>query len=108
SGGFADGTGTEIAPALFGEFTGPGGERLKTSMTLMAERYLSEEYSPERAAEVTGIDAERIEQLALEMAHVAFRESIEIEEEWTDWAGRKQDKFIGRPVSMHAMRGISA
>ena len=108
SGGFADGTATEIAPALFGEFTGPGGERLKTSMTLMAERYLSEEYSPERAAEVTGIAAERIEQLALEMAHVAFRESIEIEEEWTDWAGRKQDKFIGRPVSMHAMRGISA
>ena len=28
--------------------------------------------------------------------------------EWTDWAGRKHDKMIGRPVSMHAMRGISA
>ena len=27
---------------------------------------------------------------------------------WTDWAGRKHDKLIGRPVSMHAMRGISA
>ncbi len=28
--------------------------------------------------------------------------------EWTDWAGRKHDKMIGRPISMHAMRGISA
>ncbi len=28
--------------------------------------------------------------------------------DWTDWAGRKHDRFIGRPVSMHAMRGISA
>ncbi|MFP4615201.1 MAG: molybdopterin oxidoreductase family protein [Thiohalorhabdus sp.] len=108
SGGFADATGTDIAPALFGEYTGPKGERVKTAMTLMAERYLSDEYSPERAAEITGIDAERIEQIALEMAHVAFRETIEIDCEWTDWAGRKQDKFIGRPVSMHAMRGISA
>jgi len=108
TGGFADATGTDIAPALFGEYTGPNGERLKTSMTLMAERYLADEYSPERAAEITGIAAERIEQIALEMAHVAFRETIEIDCEWTDWAGRKQEKFIGRPVSMHAMRGISA
>ena len=46
--------------------------------------------------------------MALEMAHVAFKETITIDVEWTDWAGRKQDKFIGRPVSMHAMRGISA
>ena len=27
---------------------------------------------------------------------------------WTDWAGRRHDKIVGRPVSMHAMRGISA
>ena len=27
---------------------------------------------------------------------------------WTDWAGRRHDKMIGRPVGMHAMRGISA
>jgi anaerobic selenocysteine-containing dehydrogenase len=108
TGKVADGTAADIAPALFGEYSGPGGERVRPSMTLMAERYLSDEYSPERAAEITGLDAEKIEQIALEMAHVAFRETIEIHEEWTDWAGRKQDKFIGRPVSMHAMRGISA
>jgi anaerobic selenocysteine-containing dehydrogenase len=39
---------------------------------------------------------------------LAFKESITIDCEWTDWAGRKQTQFIGRPVSMHAMRGISA
>ena len=107
-GGFVDGTATDIAPALFGEYTSPDGRRVKTSMTLMAERYLADEYSPGHAATITGIPAEQIERLALEMAHVAFRETIEIDQEWTDWAGRKQDKFIGRPVSMHAMRGISA
>ena len=27
---------------------------------------------------------------------------------WTDWAGRRHETMIGRPVAMHAMRGISA
>ena len=27
---------------------------------------------------------------------------------WTDWAGRRHETIIGRPVAMHAMRGISA
>ena len=45
---------------------------------------------------------------AAEMAHVAFREEITLERSWTDAWGRKHDKMIGRPVSMHAMRGISA
>ena len=97
-----------IKPALFGEFTTPEGVRVKTSFTLLAERYLSDAYSPERAAEVCGISADTIERIALEMAQIAFNEAIEVDCEWTDWTGRKHDKFIGRPVSMHAMRGISA
>ncbi|MEJ2059912.1 MAG: molybdopterin oxidoreductase family protein [Gammaproteobacteria bacterium] len=105
---FVDATLPEIKPALFGEYTAPDGTPLKTVMTLLAEKYLDEQYAPENAAKVTGIPAEQIERLALEMAHVAFKETIEIDTEWTDWAGRKQTKFIGRPVSMHAMRGISA
>jgi len=39
---------------------------------------------------------------------VAFEEEITIEQEWVDMKGEKHDRFIGRPVSMHAMRGISA
>ncbi|ABI57021.1 molybdopterin oxidoreductase family protein [Alkalilimnicola ehrlichii MLHE-1] len=105
---FVDATQPDIAPALFGDYQAPDGRPVKTVMSLMAERYLSEDYSPERAAEVCGVSADTIERLALELAHVAFKESIEIECEWTDWAGRKHDRIIGRPVSMHAMRGISA
>ena len=105
---FVDANQAEIKPALFGEFTAPDGRPVKTVMTLLAEKYLDEQYAPENAAEVCGLPAEQIERIALEMAHVAFKESIELPIEWTDWAGRKHDKVIGRPVSMHAMRGISA
>jgi len=103
-----DGSLPEIKPALFGEYTSADGKALKTVFTLLAERYLDDQYSPAEASKVCGVAADDIERMALEMAHVAFEETIEINCEWTDWAGRKHDKFIGRPVSMHAMRGISA
>ncbi|MBE9399530.1 molybdopterin oxidoreductase family protein [Pontibacterium sp. N1Y112] len=98
----------DINPALFGEFTMPDGTPVRTAMTIMIDKYMDEQYAPENAAKECGVSAEDIERMALEMAHVAFKETITIDVEWTDWAGRKQDKFIGRPVSMHAMRGISA
>ncbi len=105
---FLDGLQFGISPSLFGEYRTADGRSVKTVMTLMAEKYLDPRYAPEAAAKVCGVPAETIERLALEMAHVAFRETIEVDCEWTDWEGRKHDKFIGRPVSMHAMRGISA
>src|SRR6201999_407665 len=33
---------------------------------------------------------------------------ITIKQRWTDTHGRAHEEMIGRPVSMHAMRGISA
>ena len=108
NGGFVNGMEPDITPALFGEYVAPDGRPVKPVMQLIAEKYLDSQYAPEHAAKVCGVPAEQIERLALEMAHVAFKETIEIECEWTDWAGRKHDKFVGRPVSMHAMRGISA
>lgn len=105
---FMDANLPEISPALFGEFTMPDGTPVRTAMSIMLEKYLDDQYAPENAAKECGVAAEDIERMALEMAHVAFKETITIDVEWTDWAGRKQDKFIGRPVSMHAMRGISA
>lgn len=98
----------DCKPALFGEYIAPDGRQLKTVMSTIVEKYLDEQYSPENAEKVTGVPAAEIERMALEMAHIAFKESIEINTPWTDWAGRKHDKFIGRPVAMHAMRGISA
>ncbi|NBD29590.1 MAG: molybdopterin-dependent oxidoreductase [Alphaproteobacteria bacterium] len=74
----------------------------------MAERFLDPAWGPEAAAEKTGISAERIRALAAELARAAFDEAIELEREWTDFRGVTHPKMIGRPVSMHAMRGISA
>jgi anaerobic selenocysteine-containing dehydrogenase len=74
----------------------------------MAERYLADDYTPDAVAEATGIPAEQIRRIAAEIAHVAFEEEIVLDRPWTDAWGRKHDKMIGRPVSMHAMRGISA
>lgn len=93
---------------LFGEFITPDGKTVKTALTLLAEKYLADDYAPENAAKITGVAAETIERLALEMAHIAFKESITLDVTWTDWRGVTHDKIIGRPVSMHAMRGISA
>jgi len=105
---FVDATQIDIKPALFGEYTAKDGRPVKTVMTMLVEKYLDDQYAPENAEKVTGVPAEQIERMALEMAHVAFKESIELDIEWTDAYGRKHDKVIGRPVSMHAMRGISA
>jgi len=63
-------------PALFGEYKATDGTPLKTVMTVLAEKYLDEQYAPENVAAQTGISAETIERLAMEMAHVAFQESM--------------------------------
>ncbi|MFK7890683.1 MAG: molybdopterin oxidoreductase family protein [Granulosicoccus sp.] len=96
-----------VAPALFGEFDAHG-VTVKTVMTHLAEKFLSPEYAPETIASTVGVNAQTIERLALEMAQVAFNESITIDTPWTDWTGRRHENFVGRPVAMHAMRGISA
>jgi sulfite dehydrogenase (quinone) subunit SoeA len=75
---------------------------------LMADKYLSDEYAPEKIAGQCGIPADTIKRIAAELAHVAFEEEIVIDTPWTDWKGEKHDQMIGRPVAFHAMRGISA
>ena len=96
------------APALSGEVKLPDGRRAVPAFQLLAERFLDDQYAPDAVAEDTGITAETIKRIAAELAHTAFKEEITLDIQWTDWAGRKHDKLIGRPVSMHAMRGISA
>lgn len=75
---------------------------------LMADRYLSEEYAPETVAERCGIPAKKIRAVAAEIARVAFDEAFELDREWTDFRGETHKTMVGRPVSFHAMRGISA
>jgi anaerobic selenocysteine-containing dehydrogenase len=98
----------DVAPALVGEFDLADGTKAQPAFHLMAERYLDTKYAPEAVAEQTGVTAATIKRIAAELAHAAFEQQIEIKQSWTDWAGRVHDRFIGRPVSMHAMRGISA
>ena len=75
---------------------------------LMADRYLSDDYAPEAVAESCGIPAPRTRAIAADLARVAFDEEIALDRPWTDFRGKKHPKMIGRPVSFHAMRGISA
>ncbi|SFD88872.1 Anaerobic selenocysteine-containing dehydrogenase [Sulfitobacter brevis] len=74
----------------------------------MAEKYLSDAYTPEAVAERCGIPAARIRAIAAEIARVAFEEAIELDHPWTDFRGETHKTMTGRPVSFHAMRGISA
>ncbi len=99
---------SDIAPALVGVYGLADGREAVPAFQLLAERYLDPEYGPDAVAERCGIDAAVIRRLAAEIAHVAFQETVTIDTPWTDWAGRRHDRMIGRPVAMHAMRGISA
>ena len=98
----------ELSPALSGEYQLPDGRNAVPVFELLAKRYLSAEYSPEAAAKETGVAADTIRRIAAELAHAAFEQEVVLDIPWTDIHGRRHDKMIGRPVSMHAMRGISA
>jgi len=80
----------------------------RTVFQHLAERYLSAEYAPEAVASRCGIPAARIHALAAELAQVAFDQAIELPIAWTDFRGDAHTSMPGRPVSFHAMRGISA
>ena len=77
-------------------------------MHLMAERYLDPQYAPEAVAGRCGIAPDKIRRIAAELARVAFEEEITLDREWTDFRGETHKTMTGRPVSFHAMRGISA
>jgi sulfite dehydrogenase (quinone) subunit SoeA len=105
---FARGDLPGIAPALHATVDLPDGRRAKTVFSIATERYLDERYAPGTVAAECGVPADTIERIALEMAHVAFNQPVELPIRWTDMHGRNHDKVVGRPVAMHAMRGISA
>ena len=98
----------DVAPAMVGEFKLKDGRKAVPAFQILAERYMDPRYSPDAVAKTCGLKAADIRRIAAELARVAFEETIELDVEWTDWAGRKHDKIVGRPVAMHAMRGISA
>ncbi|MEO1114140.1 MAG: molybdopterin oxidoreductase family protein [Pseudomonadota bacterium] len=80
----------------------------KTVFQHLADRFLSDEHSPEAVSEQCGVRPGRIRAIAAELARVAFEEAFELDQPWTDFRGTRHEKMLGRPVSFHAMRGISA
>jgi sulfite dehydrogenase (quinone) subunit SoeA len=108
SGALASGVAKDGLARLVGEAVLPDGRRAVPVFQLVAERYLDPCYAPDAVAEPCGIPAATIQRLAADLARTAFEEQIELPVPWTDWAGRRHDSMRGRPVSIHAMRGISA
>jgi len=98
----------DIAPLVVGEFMLADGRRAMPAFQLLAERFLADEYSADNVATQCGVDADTIRRIAAEIAEVAFKQEIRVAQRWTDTHGREHEEMIGRPVAMHAMRGISA
>ena len=97
------------APAVVGEYTLADGRIAVPVFQLLAERYLDPQYSPDAVAERCGIPADTIRRIARELAAGRVRQqAVSLPIAWTDAWGRKHDEMVGRPVAMHAMRGISA
>ena len=98
----------DVKAAMRGEVKLQDGSIATPAFTIMTETYLKDIYSPENISEKVGIAPERIRKFAQDLAYAAFKKEVVINQPWTDWKGEKHKKMIGRPVSMHAMRGISA
>ena len=88
--------------AFKGRFTLPKTDREAVpAFELLARRYLDDRYAPDAVADETGVPATTIRRLAAEIAHAAFEEEVvTIEQPWTDWAGRRHEQMIGRPVAL--------
>ncbi|MEO0327843.1 MAG: molybdopterin oxidoreductase family protein [Pseudomonadota bacterium] len=101
-------TDTKAKPALTGEYKPARGKVARPVFEMLANKYLSDAYSPDAISAETGIPAEQTRRIAQELAEAAFEKEIVIDQPWVDMKGEQHDKMIGRPVSFHAMRGISA
>ncbi len=93
-------------PKLHGEYQLPDGKRVKPSFQLLVERVKA--YTPEWAAELTGIPAETIYRLAHEMGVTARDNKIHLPIAWTDSWGVEHQTVTGNPVAFHVMRGLAA
>lgn len=108
AGALADATAPGIAPALLGDYELADARLARPAFAILADKYLAPAHAPEAVAERCGISAETIRRLAAEIAEIAFNQPVVLDQPWIDTAGRRHETMVGRPVAMHAMRGISA
>jgi sulfite dehydrogenase (quinone) subunit SoeA len=97
-----------VAPALKGRFKLPDGRFGVPVFEHIARKYLDSRYSPEETEKKTGVSAGQVRAIAAEIGRTAFESNVTIDQPWTDMNGERHEKMVGRPVSFHAMRGISA
>ena len=97
-----------VSVAMHGEIPLDAGGVATPVFMMITETYMNDAYSPDAVASSVGISASRIRQFAADLANAAFAKEVVINQPWTDWKGEKHETMIGRPVSMHSMRGISA
>ncbi|HEY5861476.1 MAG TPA: molybdopterin-dependent oxidoreductase, partial [Casimicrobiaceae bacterium] len=100
--GIADGTDL----ALEGRYTLADGTQVAPSFQLLRDRVAP--CTPEWAATITGIDADRIRKLARELGETALQQAFELPIAWTDAWGTVHATTQARPVAFHAMRGLAA
>ena len=92
---------------MTGSFQLDNGTKVVPAFQLLLNRV--REYTPESAAEISGIPVETIYRLAREMGQTAMSStngSLPIS--WTDSWGNQHDSIPNRPVAFHAMRGLAA
>ena len=107
-GSFARADAIGISPAVVGHYVLPDGRKARPVFQLIVDRYLDPQYAPDAVSERCGIPADTIRRIARELAEAAFDSKLELPIAWTDSWGREHATMEGRPVAMHAMRGISA
>ena len=93
-------------PCLRGTFALADGTVVRPAFQLLVDRV--RQYTPEWAAEITGIPAETIYRLAHEMGVTARDHKIHLPIPWTDCWGKEHASVTGAPVGFHAMRGLAA
>lgn len=93
-------------PALSGHYAMPDGTPAAPAFELLRERV--QDCTPEWAAAITGIPAETIRRIALELGITARDQKIELPIAWTDSWGKHHQTVTGNPVAFHAMRGLAA
>lgn len=79
-----------------------------TSFRLLQARVGDAQWSAEKAAELAGVEATAIRKLARDMGDTAMRKAVWVPGKWQDHLGRSFDGFVGRPVGIYAMRGVSS
>jgi len=100
--------GPAVKPAFKGRFELADGRSGVPVLELLGCRYSHPDYAPDAVAATCGIPAATIRRIAAELASAAFDAPLLLDRPWTDAWGRRHQQTIGRPVAMHAMRGISA